>query len=62
LTHLTVLGLMHGLLLGRAPDIGSPVQILVTIAAMPITVAVGWLMTRTIEEPITQWGRRHKWE
>uniref|UniRef100_UPI0035B2A938 acyltransferase family protein n=1 Tax=Rhodoblastus sp. TaxID=1962975 RepID=UPI0035B2A938 len=29
LTHLTVLGLMHGLLLGRAPDIASPVQILV---------------------------------
>jgi peptidoglycan/LPS O-acetylase OafA/YrhL len=62
LSHLTVLGLMHGLILGHAPDVATPAQIAVTFAAMPATVLIGWLMTRTIEEPITQWGRGHRWK
>lgn len=61
LSHLTILGLMHGLILGGLPNVGSPAQIAVTIAALPVTVGLGWLMTRLIEEPITQWGRSHKW-
>jgi peptidoglycan/LPS O-acetylase OafA/YrhL len=62
LSHLTALGLMHGLILGRAPDVATPAQILVTFAAMPVTTLIGWLMTRTIEEPITRWGRGHRWK
>jgi peptidoglycan/LPS O-acetylase OafA/YrhL len=61
LTHLTVLGLMHNLLLGTAPDIGTPAQIAVTIASIPVTVAVSWLLTRLVEEPITNFGRTFKW-
>jgi peptidoglycan/LPS O-acetylase OafA/YrhL len=61
LTHLAVLGLMHGLILGGLPDIGTPAQIAVTTAAFPVTVALAWVMTKLLEEPITEWGRGHKW-
>jgi peptidoglycan/LPS O-acetylase OafA/YrhL len=61
LTHLMVLGLMHNLLLGTAPDVGTPAQIAVTIASIPVTVAVSWLVTRLVEEPITNFGRTFKW-
>jgi peptidoglycan/LPS O-acetylase OafA/YrhL len=62
LTHIPVLGLAHGLILGAAPDVSTPAQIAVTFVAMPVTFAVGWLMTRLLEEPITEWGRRHRWQ
>jgi peptidoglycan/LPS O-acetylase OafA/YrhL len=61
LTHLAVLGLMHGLILDAAPDTGTPAQILVTLAALPVAVAVGWLLTRLLEAPITSWGRSFRW-
>ncbi len=61
LTHLPVLGLMHGLLLGTRPDIGSPVQLAVTIAALPVCIAVAWLLTVLIEQPITNYGRTFAW-
>jgi peptidoglycan/LPS O-acetylase OafA/YrhL len=61
LTHLAVLGLMHGLILGGLPDISTPAQIAVTTAAFPVTVLLSWIMTKVLEEPITEWGRRHRW-
>jgi peptidoglycan/LPS O-acetylase OafA/YrhL len=61
LTHLPVLGLMHGLLLGTRPDIGSPMQLAVTIAALPVCIAVAWLLTVFIEQPITNYGRTWLW-
>lgn len=61
LTHLLVLGLMHNLLLGTAPDVASGTQILVTIAAIPATVALSYLLTRFVEAPITNFGRSFKW-
>jgi peptidoglycan/LPS O-acetylase OafA/YrhL len=61
LTHLAILGLMHGLVLGAAPDAATPAQIVVTLAAIPVTVAVGWLLTRLLEAPITSWGRSFRW-
>jgi len=61
LTHLMVLGLMHNLILGTAPDVGSGAQILVTFAAIPVTVGVSYLLTRFIEAPITNFGRSFKW-
>jgi peptidoglycan/LPS O-acetylase OafA/YrhL len=36
LTHLPVLGLMHGLILGTRPDIATSAQWLVTTAALPV--------------------------
>lgn len=61
LTHLMVLGLMHNLILGTAPDVSSGAQILVTFAAIPVTVGVSYLLTRFIEAPITNFGRSFKW-
>jgi len=53
LTHLPVLGLMHGLILGSRPDIGTPAQWAVTFAAVPVCVAVSWLLTSLVEKPLT---------
>ncbi len=61
LIHLMVLGLMHGLILGTAPDLASPAQWAVTLAALPVTVFFGWLITKTIEQPISAYGRRFAW-
>jgi peptidoglycan/LPS O-acetylase OafA/YrhL len=49
LAHLPVLGLMHGRLLGSRPDIATPQQWVVTIAALPVIVLVG--------RPLTEYGR-----
>ena len=61
LTHLTVLGLMHGLILGSRPDLATPAQWAVTVAALPIAILVGWIGTKLVEEPITTYGRSWKW-
>ncbi|MEO9167950.1 MAG: acyltransferase [Aestuariivirga sp.] len=61
LTHLLVLGLMHNLLLGTAPDVANSTQILVTIAAMPVTVGLSYVLTKFVEAPITNFGRSFKW-
>lgn len=61
LTHLAVLGLMHNLILGTAPDIETVPQILVTLAAIPVTVGLSYVLTRFVEVPITNFGRGFKW-
>ena len=61
LTHLMVLGLMHGLILGAKPALGSTEQWLVTLAALVVTVGVGWALTTFIEAPLTSYGRSWKW-
>ncbi len=61
LTHLPVLGLMHGLLLGSRPDIATPQQWAVTLAALPVTVFVAWVLTVLVERPLTEYGRSWKW-
>ncbi len=61
LTHLTVLGLLHGLILGGRPDIATPLQLMVTLAALPLAVLVGWIGTKLVERPITAYGRSWTW-
>lgn len=61
LTHLMVLGLMHGLILHAKPSLGGIDQWLVTVAALPVAVALGWAMTTLIESPLTSYGRSWKW-
>jgi peptidoglycan/LPS O-acetylase OafA/YrhL len=61
LTHLPVLGLMHGFILGTRPDVATPSQWLVTLAALPVCTLVGWSMTKLIEEPLTGYGRSWRW-
>ncbi len=61
LTHLPILGVMHGLLLGAKPDIATPTQIAVTFAALPVCVFAGWIVTKLVEAPISGYGRSFKW-
>jgi peptidoglycan/LPS O-acetylase OafA/YrhL len=61
LSHLPVLGIMHGLILGTEPDLATSARWLVTIAALPVCVLVGWGMTKLIEEPLTAYGRTWRW-
>jgi len=61
LTHLPVLGLMHGIVLGSRPDLVTPAQWAVTIAALPVCVAVSWLLTVAVEKPLTAYGRSFAW-
>jgi len=61
LTHLMVLGLMHGLILDAKPQLGALSPWLVTIAALPAAVGLGRLMTALIEAPLTAYGRTWKW-
>ena len=42
LLHVPVLGLMHGFVLGDKPDVATPAQWLVTLAALPVSTLVGW--------------------
>ena len=61
LSHLAVLGLMHGAILGTAPDCATLPQVGVTVAAAGATIALSWFTTRTLEEPITTWARSIRW-
>jgi peptidoglycan/LPS O-acetylase OafA/YrhL len=61
LTHIPVLGLMHGLILGQRPALETPAQWAVSLAALPVCVLVGWAMTKLIEEPLTRYGRSWRW-
>jgi peptidoglycan/LPS O-acetylase OafA/YrhL len=61
LTHLMVLGLMHGLILGTAPDVATWSQIAITVAALPIVALVGYVLTRIVEVPFTRYGRSWRW-
>jgi peptidoglycan/LPS O-acetylase OafA/YrhL len=61
LTHLMVLGLMHGLILHAKPELGGVTQWLVTLAALPVAVGLGWAMTAIIEAPLTTYGRSWRW-
>jgi peptidoglycan/LPS O-acetylase OafA/YrhL len=61
LTHLPILGLAHRLILGSEPDLATQAQWLVTVAALPVCVLVGWGMTKLIEEPLTGYGRNWRW-
>jgi peptidoglycan/LPS O-acetylase OafA/YrhL len=61
LTHIPVLGLMHGLILGQRPALETPAQWAVSLAALPVCMLVGWGMTKLIEEPLTRYGRTWRW-
>jgi len=61
LVHMPVLGLMHGILLNATPDIATLAQGLVSLAAIPIALLIGWGMTKLVEEPAMALARRWRW-
>jgi peptidoglycan/LPS O-acetylase OafA/YrhL len=61
LIHIPVLGLIHGVALGEKPDLALWSQMALSVAALPIVVFGGWLLTKVVEEPITAYGRSFRW-
>jgi peptidoglycan/LPS O-acetylase OafA/YrhL len=61
LTHLPILWLMHGLVLGTRPALENPGQWVVTLLSLPLCALIGWVLTRLVEEPITSYGRSWAW-
>jgi len=61
LTHMMVVGLMHGAILGTAPNIATSAQLAVTVASIPVAILFGWVVTKIIEEPLTAYGRQFTW-
>ena len=60
LLHMPVLGLMHGLILGARPDIGTAAQLAVTVASVPLALGLAWTVNRYIEQPMIAYGRSWK--
>lgn len=60
LLHMPVLGLMHGLILGGRPDIATFPQLVVTAAAVPVALALAWVVNRYVEQPMIDYGRSWK--
>jgi peptidoglycan/LPS O-acetylase OafA/YrhL len=61
LSHMPLLWLMHGHLLGARPSIASAEGFVVTLAALPLCLVVSRVLTITIEEPFTSLGRSFRW-
>ena len=60
LVHQPVAGVLHGVLLNSAPDIGTFAQLGVTILAIAVSIAIATASWRWLESPILTWARRHK--
>lgn len=61
LTHLAVLGLAHGFILNAVPGLATPAQWAVTLAALPVSVLVGWAMTRLVEPVMASARASWRW-
>jgi hypothetical protein len=51
---------MHGLILGSIPDLATPAQWAVTLAWLPLVVAVGWGFGKLVRDPAMAYCRRFK--
>ena len=58
LIHQPVAGLLHGLLLGGRPDIGTGAELAVTMLAFAASIALAWMSWRLLEAPLIRIGRR----
>ena len=61
LVHMAVAGIVHGLITGMHPDIGSPAQNVATAISFAATLAVALALTRWVEDPATKLGRSFRW-
>lgn len=60
LVHQPVSGLLHGLILGTRPDIGTPAQIAVSLLAVACSIGVAAASWRWLEGPCLAWGRNFR--
>lgn len=61
LVHMPVAGLVHGLILGRTPDIATLPQLGATVLSIALTICIALLLTKLVEDPATALGRQFKW-
>ena len=61
LVHWPLLVMLHGFVLGTKPDIGTMPQLLLTLAAIPLSVAIAWCSWTYIESKIVRYGHRFKY-
>ena len=61
LTHMPVLWVAHWLVRGREPSLSTVYGVAVTLACIPLTFFVGYVVTRWFEQPISALGRRMRW-
>jgi peptidoglycan/LPS O-acetylase OafA/YrhL len=59
--HQGVSGILHGLILRRAPVLDSASGVAVTLSALVVTMLVAALSFRFIEQPILSWGHRSRY-
>jgi peptidoglycan/LPS O-acetylase OafA/YrhL len=59
LIHQPIAIFMHGTLLGTVPDIDTPAQCFVTLAALMVSIAAAWLSWIWFEAPLIGFG--HRW-
>ena len=57
LIHQPVAGVMHGLILGGRPDIGSLPQLAVTMAGLGTSIGLAWASWRFLEGPLVRLGQ-----
>jgi peptidoglycan/LPS O-acetylase OafA/YrhL len=57
LVHQPVNGILHGLVLGSLPDIGTAGELAVTLAALVISIGVAWASLQLFERPLLRLGR-----
>jgi peptidoglycan/LPS O-acetylase OafA/YrhL len=57
LVHQPVSGLLHGLILGTQPDIGTPAEIGVSLLAATCSIGLATASWRWLERPCLAWGR-----
>ena len=62
LTHLPILWAAHAVFRHAEPSLNDASGWAVSVGCLPLTLAVAWLVTRTVERPITDFGRRFKWK
>jgi peptidoglycan/LPS O-acetylase OafA/YrhL len=62
LVHQPIAGILHGLILGSAPDTGTPAQLAVTLLALATSIALAWLSWVFFERPLLRIGRRWTFE
>jgi peptidoglycan/LPS O-acetylase OafA/YrhL len=61
LVHMAVAGIVHGLITGAHPDIGSSAQNLATALSFGATLLVAFALTKAVEDPATRLGRSFRW-
>jgi peptidoglycan/LPS O-acetylase OafA/YrhL len=61
LVHMPIAGIVHGLITGLHPDIGSASQNFATALSFPATMLVALALTKAVEDPATRLGRSFRW-